>query len=158
MPTIHLTHFIPAPVEVLFDLARHVGVHKESMSRYKEDAVAGTRFGLLENEETVTWKGKHLYRERFIRMKVTAMKKPEMYVVEQLQGNFRSLRHEYHFKSCENGSLMINLFNYELKLGLIGTILDRLFLRRYFRNLLEERYKTINQYVISGRWKPLLNK
>ncbi len=158
MPTIHLTHFFPAPPEVLFDLARHVGVHKESMSRYKEEAVAGTRFGLLENGETVTWRGKHFYRDRLIRMKVTEMKRPEMYILEQLQGNFKSLRHEYYFKPCENGSLLISLFHYELKHGWLGKIMDQLILRRYFRNILEQRNKTILKYVTSGRWKPLLNK
>ena len=158
MPTIHLTHFFPAPAEVLFDLARHIGVHKESMSKYKEDAVAGTRFGLLEKGETVTWRGKHLYRDRILRMKMTEMVRPDMYVVEQVQGGFKSLRHEYHFKTCENGSLLINLFHYEVKYGWFGKIMDHLVLRRYLKNILEERNQTIRDYAVSGRWKPLLNK
>ena len=44
MPTIHLTTFIAAPAQVVFDLSRHIGVHKESMANYKEDAVAGMAF------------------------------------------------------------------------------------------------------------------
>ena len=66
MPTIHLTTFIAAPTEVVFDLSRHIGVHKESMTKFKEEAVAGTRFGLIEKDETVTWKAKHLFRVRFL--------------------------------------------------------------------------------------------
>ena len=62
MPTIHLTTFIAAPYNVVFDLSRHIGLHKESMSAYKEEAVAGTRFGLIEKEETVTWKRRYVYR------------------------------------------------------------------------------------------------
>lgn len=158
MTTIHLTSFFPASAEVLFDLARHIGVHKESMSKYKEEAVAGTRFGLMEKGETVTWKGKHFYRDRIIRMRVTEMKKPELFIVEQVQGNFKSLKHEYHFKTCENGALLINLFHYEMKHGWIGKIIDRLVLRRYFKNMLEQRNQTIRNYAVSGRWKPLLNK
>ena len=158
MPTIHLTSFFPAPAEVLFDLARHIGVHKESMSKFKEDAVAGTRFGLLEKGETVTWKGRHLYRDRILRVKVTEMIRPDMFVVEQLQGEFRSLRHEYHFKPCENGSLLINLFHYELKYGWFGKLADKFYLRRYFREILEHRNQVIRDYALSGRWKPLLTK
>ena len=56
MPTIHFTTFIAAPVNVVFDLARHIGLHKESMAQHKEEAVAGTRFGLIEKDETVTWR------------------------------------------------------------------------------------------------------
>ena len=41
MPTIHLTTFIAAPADVVFDLSRHIDLHKESMSKFKEEAVAG---------------------------------------------------------------------------------------------------------------------
>ena len=64
MPTIHLTTFIAAPASVVFDLSRHVSVHKEAYTAYKVDAVAGTRFGLLEKSETITWKSYHLFKER----------------------------------------------------------------------------------------------
>lgn len=50
MPTIHLTTFIAAPANIVFDLSRHVSVHKEAYTGYKTDAVAGTRFGLLEKK------------------------------------------------------------------------------------------------------------
>ena len=61
MPTIHLTTFIAAPVDVVFDLSRSVDIHKKSMQNHQEEAVAGTRFGLMEQEDTVTWKAKHLF-------------------------------------------------------------------------------------------------
>ena len=158
MPTIHLTSFIAAPAAVVFDLARHVGVHKESMSGYKEEAVAGTRFGLVEKDETVTWRARHFGKNRLIRMKVTDMKKPEMYVTEQVQGDFRSLKHEHYFKPCENGMLLIDLLHYEPKYGLAGKIFSKLLLSAYIRKLLEQRNHKIKEYAESGRWKPLLNK
>ena len=83
MPTIHLTTFIAAPVKVVFDLSRHIGLHKESMAAYKEEAVAGTRFGLIEKDETVTWKAKHLFKNRLLRVKITEMKKPEMFMMNR---------------------------------------------------------------------------
>ena len=66
MPTIHLTTFIAAPVDVVFDLSRHIAVHKESMAKFGEEAVAGTRFGLIEKDDTVTWKAKHLFKKKTI--------------------------------------------------------------------------------------------
>jgi ligand-binding SRPBCC domain-containing protein len=158
MPTIHLTTFIAAPVEVVFDLSRHIGLHKESMSVYKEDAVAGTRFGLIEEGETVTWKAKHLFKNRLMRVKITEMKKPEMFTDEQLQGDFKMMKHEHHFKPCDNGTIMIDLFNFESPYGILGQWLNSLYLNKYMRRLLEQRNKTIKEYAEGGRGKQLLMK
>src|SRR6266404_9747518 len=113
MPTIHLTTFIAAPVNVVFDLSRHIGLHKESMSKFKEEAVAGTRFGLIEKDETVTWRARHLFKNRLLRSKITAMQKPDMFIDEQLQGDFKMMKHEHHFKPCDNGTIVIDLFYFE---------------------------------------------
>jgi hypothetical protein len=119
MPTIHLTTFIAAPVNIVFDLSRHIGLHKESMSSYKEDAVAGIRFGLIEKEETVTWKAKHFFKNRILRVKVTEMKKHELFTDEQLQGDFKMMKHEHYFKPCDNGTLLIDQFHYEIPYGVL---------------------------------------
>ena len=65
MPNIHLTTFIAAPVERVFDLSRNIDLHKKSMTKHKEEAVAGIRFGLIEKDETVTWRAKHFFKTRF---------------------------------------------------------------------------------------------
>ncbi|MFZ9387803.1 MAG: SRPBCC family protein [Chitinophagaceae bacterium] len=158
MPTIHLTHFIAAPSELVFDLSRHVGLHKEAMSPFREDAVAGTRFGLLEKNETVTWKARHLFRERLLRVKVTEMKKPEMFTDEQLQGDFRMLKHEHYFKPCDNGTIMINLLHFEIPYGIMGRWFNSLYLTRYLKNLLEKRVRTIKSYAESGRGEKMLSR
>src|ERR1700755_697644 len=113
MPLIHLTTFIAAPIERVFDLSRNVQLHKESMKQHKEEAVAGTRFGLIEKDESVTWKAKHLFKTRILRTKITEMTKPLRFVDEQAQGSFKRMKHEHHFKSCENGTIMIDLFQFE---------------------------------------------
>ncbi len=158
MPTIHLTTFIAAPIAVVFDLARHVGIHKESMSQYKEDAVAGTRFGLIEKEETVTWKARHLFKDRLLRVKITEFKKPEILTDVQLQGDFKEMKHERHFKSCDNGTLLIDLFHFETPYGVFGQWFNNLYLTKYLRRLLENRNRTIKECAESGRWKRLLIK
>lgn len=98
MPVIHLTTFIEAPIERVFDLCRNVELHKESMKHYKEEAVAGTRFGLIEKEESVTWKARHFFKTRILKMKISEMEKPIRFIDEQSQGSFKEMKHE-HFSS-----------------------------------------------------------
>ncbi len=158
MPTIHLTTFIAAPVQVVFDLSRSIEMHKQSMKRFKEEAVAGTRFGLVEKEDTITWKAKHFLKKRFLRVKITEMKKPVGFIDEQLEGNFKMMKHEHHFKSCENGTILIDLFHFESPFGMVGRWFNGLYFTRYVRRLLERRNKTIKEYAESGKWKHLLVK
>ena len=156
MPTIHLTTFIAAPAEVVFNLSRHVGLHKESMSSHKEDAVAGTRFGLVEKEDTVTWKARHLFKNRLLRVKISEMKKNEMFTDEQVQGDFKMLKHEHHFKPCDNGTILINLLHFESPYGMLGQWFNNLYLTRYMKRLLEQRNNAIKEFAESGKWKRLL--
>jgi ligand-binding SRPBCC domain-containing protein len=156
MPTIHLTTFIAAPVQVVFDLSRHIGLHKESMAAYREEPVAGTRFGLIEKEETVTWKARHLFKNRLLRVKITEMIKPDMFTDEQAEGDFRAMKHEHYFKPCENGTLLIDLFYFESPYGLAGRWFNSLFLTKYMKKLLEQRNKTIKEYAETDKWKKLL--
>lgn len=158
MPTIHLTTFIAAPAQVVFDLSRHIGVHKESMSDFQEEAVAGIRFGLIEKEETVTWRAKHLFKTRLLRSKITAMKKYEMFVDEQLQGDFKMMKHEHHFKPCDNGTILIDLFYFESPYGILGQWFNSLYLTNYIKKMLEQRNKTIKEFAEGNRWKKLLIK
>lgn len=158
MPTIHLTTFIAAPIRVVFDLSRHIGLHKESMSKYNEEAVAGTRFGLIEKEETVTWKAKHLFKNRLLRVKITDMVKPEQFTDEQLDGDFKMMKHEHHFKPCQNGTIMIDLLHFESPYGIFGQWFNGLHLTGYMKRLLEKRNEKIKEVAESGRWRKLLIK
>ncbi|MCC7401497.1 MAG: SRPBCC family protein [Chitinophagaceae bacterium] len=158
MQTIHLTTFIAAPVNVVFDLSRHVELHKRSMNPYKEEAVAGTRFGLMEKDETVTWKAKHLFKNRLLRVKVTDLQKPERFVDEQMKGDFKAMKHERYFKPCDNGTILIDLFHYDIPYGFFGKLFDRFYLLRYITHLLQQRNDTIKEYAESDKWKRLLIK
>ena len=157
MPTIHLTTFIAAPAERVFDLSRHIGLHKESMAPFSQEAVAGTRFGLIEKDETVTWKSKHLFRERMLRVKVPEMSKPSMFVQEQAEGNFRMMKHEHYFKPCDNGTIVIDLFHFESPYGVLGRWFNELWLTRYLRKIIELRNNVIKQYAETGKWKKFLD-
>lgn len=158
MPTIHLTTFVAAPAQRVFDLARSIDLHRKSMAHTSEEAIAGTTSGLIGLHETVTWKAKHLRRMRVLKSKITAMDPPLSFTDEMVNGDFKSLRHEHHFKKITNGTLLIDIFTYEAPYGSLGRIADRLFLTRYMKTLLETRNKTIKEYAESEKWKFILEK
>lgn len=128
------------------------------MSHYKEEAVAGTRMGLIEKEETVTWRAKHFFKNRLLRVKITEMEKPVMFTDEQVQGDFKMMKHEHHFKPCENGTLLIDLFHFETPYGIIGKWFNSLILTNYLKKLLEQRNRTIKEVAESDRRERLLVK
>ena len=158
MSTIHLTTFIAAPVERVFDLARSVDMHKHTMTKHKEEAVAGIRFGLMEKNETVTWKAKHLFKTRFLRSEITEMKKPNMFIDEQVKGDFKKMRHEHHFKPCDNGTIMIDLLEFETPYGSFGRFVSKVFLTRYMKKLIEQRNLAIKEFAESERWRKYLHR
>ena len=128
------------------------------MIHYKEEAVAGIRFGLIEKEETVTWKAKHLFKTRFLRVKITDMKKPDHFTDEQVEGNFKMMKHEHHFKPCDNGTILIDQFYFESPFGAMGKLFNSLYLTNYIKKLLEQRNKTIKDYAETEKWMRLLIK
>jgi len=158
MPTIHITTFIAAPVERVFDLSRSIDLHKQSMVKHKEEAVAGVRFGLIEKDETVTWKARHLFKTRLLKTRITDMKRPEMFADEQAEGDFKLLKHEHHFKPCDNGTIMIDIIHFEAPYGSIGKTFNKLYLTQYLRRLIEKRNLVIKEYAEGAKWKQLLNR
>jgi ligand-binding SRPBCC domain-containing protein len=157
MPLIHCTTFIEAPLERVFDLSRSINLHKKSMEKTKEEAVAGTTSGLVQLNDTVTWKAKHLGKLRQMKMKITAMDKPLSFVDEMQEGDFKSIKHEHHFKQVQNGTIMIDLFHFETPYGMAGKVFNSLYLTGYLRRLLEQRNRTIKEYAESNKWQHLLS-
>jgi len=158
MPTIHLTTFVAAPAERVFDLCRSIDLHRKSMAHTREEAIAGTVSGLIGPDETVTWKARHFFKTRILRSRITAMNRPLSFTDEMVEGDFKSLRHEHHFKRVGNGTLVIDLFHFESPYGGLGKLANRLFLTDYLKKLLELRNHMIREYAESEKWKFILDK
>ncbi|HVK49101.1 MAG TPA: SRPBCC family protein [Pseudobacter sp.] len=156
MPIIHLTTFIAAPVERVFDLSRSIEFHKKSMSHTGEEAVAGVTTGLINLHDTVTWKARHLRKTRYMKVKITAMDKPFSFTDELEKGDLRSMKHEHYFKQIDNGTLMIDIFRFESPYGFIGKAFNQLFLRKYFEKLLFQRNESLRLFAESDKWKFVL--
>ena len=157
MPVIHLTTFIAAPQDRVFDLSRSVSLHKQSMSQHQEKIIAGVMSGLMNEGDTVTWKAKHLFRERILKVKLTKMQRPDYFVDEQVEGDFASMKHEHHFKPIENGTIMIDQFHFESPRGLLGKWFNKIYLENYLKRLLLGRNELIKKAAESNQWKQFLS-
>ncbi|ATL46554.1 cell division protein [Chitinophaga caeni] len=157
MPTIHLTTVIHAPIERVFDLSRSVTMHKKSMQHNGEEAVRGRTSGLMELNETVTWRAKHIRKVRELTTKITAMQRSHFFADEMTEGDFKFLKHEHHFKAIENGTIMIDLFEFGTPYGRMGRWFEKLYLARYMKNLLKARNKAIKEYAESDKWRVVLS-
>jgi ligand-binding SRPBCC domain-containing protein len=73
-----------------------------------------------------------------------------------VKGDFKSMKHEHHFKQVDNGTIMIDLFNFETPYSTFGRIINFLFLSRYLRKLLEQRNAAIREYAETNKWKHVL--
>ena len=154
---IHLTTFINAPVERVFDLSRSINLHKISTRHTNEEAIAGVITGLINQNETVTWQAKHFFKLRRFTSKITIMEKPLRFTDEMIQGDFKSFKHEHHFKLVENGTLMIDKLEFESPYGKVGNLINKLFLKDYLQKLLMNRNAVIKEYAETQKWKLILN-
>ena len=156
MPFIHLTTFIAARRERIFDLSRSVELHRASMKDYGERIINGKIAGLLEKDDTVTWEAKHLFKKRIIKTVVKDIKRPDYFIDEQVTGDFTMMKHEHYFKEVENGTLMIDQFHFESPYGRLGVLVNKIYLRRYMQKLLELRNEVIKQVAEGNQWKQYL--
>ncbi|SDI61055.1 hypothetical protein SAMN05421846_110118 [Chryseobacterium taeanense] len=143
MAKIHLQTIINANIHKVFDLARDIDLHQKSTSKTNERAVAGRISGLIEEGESVTWQAKHLGIYQTLTTKIITMEKPYQFTDVMLKGAFKSMKHQHIFKQKENYTMMIDIFEFESPLGMIGRIFNRLFLEKYMKNLLMERNRLI---------------
>lgn len=158
MAEIHLTTFIAAPADVVFDLYRHIGLHQITQQQYKEEAIRGITTGLIKKDDVVTWRAKHLGKIRFLTVKITAMDSPHLIEDTMMEGDFKSFIHRHHFKQIDNGTIAIEEVSYETPYGLAGKIFNRIYLANYLIRILKERTAIIKTYAEGNKWKALLQR
>lgn len=154
---IHLTTFIASPAKRIFDLCRSITLHKISTAHTNETAIAGVTSGLIYKNETVTWQAKHFFKARQFTSKITAIESPVFFVDEMVKGDFKSFRHQHHFKEIKNGTIMIDIIDFETPYGILGKIVSKIYLKKYVETLLLKRNKVVKEYAETEKWKVILN-
>ncbi len=157
MAHIHLTTLIAAPAERVFDLSRSINLHQIGTGESNQKAIGGVLRGLISAGESVTWQAKHLFKIRQFTSHIKAMEAPKSFMGEMTMGDFKSFTHEHHFKPIQNGTILIDLVDFESPYGLLGQMVNQFYLKNYITQLLINRNKLIQQYAESTQWKALLS-
>lgn len=145
MAVIHIVTTIAAPVERCFDLARDIDFHTRSLADTGERAVAGRTTGLIGLGESVTWEARHLgIRQRFT-AKVTEFGRPSYFRDVMTSGAFKSFAHDHRFEFRAGGTTMTDEVTFRSPLGLLGALVDYVFMAGYLRRLLEGRCRAIKR-------------
>jgi len=143
MPLIEIKTLINSDLKTCFDLARNIDFHKASMEHSNEKAIAGKTSCLIELGEWVTWEATHFGIKQKLTSKITEFESPTYFVDEMVSGAFKSFRHEHIFQIENDMTLMIDKFHFQSPFGILGEVVNFLFLKRYMTNLLTTR----NQYL-----------
>lgn len=156
MPIISLETTIHAPLPIVFNLARSIDLHMHSLAHTNEKAIKGRTTGLVQTGDTVTWQAKHLGITQQLTSHITEVIPYSYFIDVQVQGAFKNFTHEHHFKTVEYGCvLMQDVFNYTSPLGVLGRLVDKLFLEKYMTSLLTLRNQHLKTIAENGSWKDL---
>lgn len=156
MPTIHLTTFIAAPIERVFDLSRHLTIYRVLMQDRKEKFSSGAATNLVSQGETITFHAKHFGKTRLVTTRVIELQKPSRLVQEQVKGDLLHFRHEHHFKPVDNGTIMIDMIDFESPRDVVGKVIGKLYLKDYLEKFITKRNGLIRQYAETEKWRAVL--
>ncbi len=143
MPVIKIETLVLAPKQKLFDLCLDMDVHQAGMSIYKEKAISGVTSGPISLGETVTWRAKHFGFFQKLTVEITEMDTPHYFADEMVKGTFKRFKHSHYFEDKEEGTLMIDVFDFNSPLGALGRLVDKLVLTKYMTKLLMSK----NEYL-----------
>lgn len=153
MARIILRTEINAPVERCFDLSRSIDLHQQSTAQTEEKAIGGRTDGLIELGETVTWEAKHFGIRQQLTSKITSFEYPNFFVDEMEKGAFKGIYHLHQFQWDGEKTIMIDKFTFESPAGLLGKLVDAVFLKRYLTNLLTKRNDLIKACAEGDEWR-----
>lgn len=151
MPIIVLDTIINAPRDRVFDLSRSIDLHKISTKHTNEEAIEGRTTGLIELNETVTWRAKHFGIYQKLTSKIISLDRPNEFTDVMVKGTFSYIKHQHKFEEAAGKTKMTDVFEYRSPLGILGKLADILFLKRYMKALLVKRNEEIKNFAESER-------
>lgn len=157
MPTIILSIEIYGDIEICFDLARSIDLHKISTAKTNEVAIKGRTSGLINLGEQVTWQATHFGIRQKLTSKITAFERPFHFRDEQLDGIFKFIVHDHYFEQGDGKVIMKDSFSFKSPLGILGQVFDKLVLKKYLTKFLIERNNLIKEYAETTKWKQVIN-
>lgn len=156
MTRLQLEIEIHAPIERVFDLARSIDAHQSSTAGSKEQAVGGRTEGLIECGETVEWEATHLGVRQRLKVEIVEMERPTHFEDRMISGAFKSMRHRHEFSEFGGVTTMRDTFDFAAPFGLLGVLVERIFLARYMQRFLEERNAELKRMAEGDDWQAFL--
>jgi ligand-binding SRPBCC domain-containing protein len=156
MPIIKIETLVNAPIKRVFDLARCIDLHTESMTAYHEKAIAGVTEGLINVDESVTWEATHFGVRQKLTSKITVFDTPRHFRDSMVKGAFARFDHDHFFEETEQGTIMRDVFDYLSPLWILGKAADALFLQKYMTKILTERNELIKRVAESDEWRKFI--
>ena len=147
MTQIQLKTVITGLVNEVFEISRSIDFHVQSAAKTQEKAIAGVTSGPIGLGQSVTWRGKHFGLFLTHTSKIVEMVKNESFTDVMTQGHFTYFVHQHSFKQEGTEVIMYDKLQYKVPYGLLGKVLDSLFIKRHLRNFLTERNMHIKCYV-----------
>jgi ligand-binding SRPBCC domain-containing protein len=144
---------IKSPAEICYKLSLSVDLHQLSTSKTGEHIIDGVREGIMQLNDSVTWRAKHFGIWQNLTTKITETKPFEYFVDEMQKGAFKSMKHEHYFIENEDITTMKDVFDITSPLGILGKIFNKLILENYLKRFLIERNQLIKEVAESGDWK-----
>ncbi|NQU49704.1 MAG: SRPBCC family protein [Planctomycetes bacterium] len=127
-----------SPLEC-FDLSRDLDFHQDSFKDSDESIVGGRSSGLIELNEEVIWRAKHLGFYHRHTSKITAFDSPHHFRDEMIEGRFARYLHDHYFEQIPTGTRMRDVVEFQAPLGILGLVAEVLVLKNYMRRLILDR-------------------
>ncbi|WP_244548154.1 SRPBCC family protein [Aquimarina spongiae] len=118
-----------------------------SAKQTNEKAIAGRTSGLIQLNETVTWRGKHFGFYIHHQSAISQFNYPYSFTDEMVQGKFIHFKHLHIFKEVTNGTLMTDIVEYDVPYGPIGRIFDYFLLKKHLTRFLKKRNQSLKFYL-----------
>ncbi len=96
-------------------------------------------------DDWVTWRAKHLGRYWNLTALITEFEPPVYFKDEMVQGPFKRMEHEHHFREEGGKTIMKDVFLFEAPMGWIGKLVSKLMLEKHLTRILESRNAIIRQ-------------
>lgn len=138
-----LERVIRALPEKVFDVSLDPELHVRSMASHAETMLRSPDGGVFSEGSTVTWRARHFGIFFRLTSVVYAIERPHRFCDSQIAGPFAAFAHEHEFEPHPDGTLMRDTITFRSPFGILGTIVDRLFMTRYLKRLIGERNDTV---------------
>jgi ligand-binding SRPBCC domain-containing protein len=118
--------------------------------------VAGVTKGLIGLDDEVTWEARHLGLRQKLTVRITVFDRPRHFQDVMIAGAFKSMAHDHPFAVHPVGTLMGDRFEFKSPFGLLGAMIDRVFLASYLRGFLVRRNEVLKNLAESAEWRRYL--